>query len=151
MKPGAIPIVVAVLFAWAGLAVPVRAAPPQDVWVALVRADEQPPSGDPRLNDMTPRLREVFGYPSYHVVQDDVISLGATNETWVVPRNDFYLKLIPVESEPRSARKLYFEIYRGRDLLIQGKAKLYPGRPLFISGPDDGNGKLIFILHRKDS
>jgi hypothetical protein len=129
---------------FAGLAMATVTANGQEaVWVALVKANDAPPTENLHLEKLRPRLRAVFGFEQYHLLHEAHVATGERYGQWVLPRRDFYIKL-----EPLADAGIHYELYRDKVLLVDGKAYLTSARPLFIAGPECSDGRLIFLLQR---
>ena len=129
---------------WSVLTVGLLAAPAQEpIWVGLVKADNTLPTEEERLVKLQRRLKCVFGFEAYHLMHEATVASGEKYAQWVLPRKDFYLKL-----EPQAGSGIHYELYRDKTLLVEGRVDPKPGRPLFISGPNYLDGRLIFILQR---
>lgn len=131
------------IFCLCAMVAPVASAQ-DEVWVALVKADNAPPTEDAHLAKLQRRLKAVFGFEAYHLMHEALVPAGEKYAQWVLPRHDFYIKL-----EPLADAGIRFELYRDKTLLVDGKAYPTHERPLFIAGPDYQDGRLLFILQRR--
>lgn len=113
------------------------------VWVALVEANNVPPTDNVRLEKLHARLKSVFGFEEYHLLHEARVPTGERYAQWVLPRKDFYIKL-----EPLADAGIHYELYCNKVLLVSGKAYPTAARPLFIAGPDCDDGRLIFLLQK---
>jgi hypothetical protein len=135
----------AVLFFAAAL-LPARAAGDR-IWSALVLATkENPPQPVPeKLTQFAPTIKKVFGYNSLYLLGEKKRDLVSGGETWLIPSQDFFVKVQCLEQRPTCYR-LRVELFRDKDLLVSGDVKLARDAPLYIRGPEWGKGQLIFLL-----
>ncbi len=117
------------------------------LWVALYCGNDhgQGALASPR---MTERLREVFGFTSYHLMKGETVDLTGS-ERWVLSRKDFFLRVRPLPSAPGGLARVAYEIYRDGFLIADGTYVANEDTPLFIAGPDFHRGRLIFVLETK--
>lgn len=117
-------------------------------WGALVlaRMDEGP--NDPRLNRYLPDLKRVFGYRRYEIYGEAWGTGPASGESTVLPTHEFFVRL-----EPRGGgdKRLRFRFFRKERLLVDGEAVMPISAPLFITGPEYGNGKLVMIIEIREA
>lgn len=120
--------------------------PTPKLWVGLIQASAKGPDST-QLEALAPRLRSVFGYPHYHLAYETEVPLNKPWDQWVLPSKAFYMKIIPLGIDEKSGMQgIHFELYQGDKPLIQAKYKMNTERPLFIRGPQYGDGELIFVL-----
>ena len=147
-RAGTTPVLLAGLLAVAAL--PQASAQSADsgdmIWIGLVRCDFEPPTTHETLKKMEPRLNSVFGYSSYHLLHETSVPTGQNWEQWVMPRKDFYMKIVPMERTSQGDPKIHFEIYQDKKALVDGRFTINSERPVFINGPHCGKGKLVFVL-----
>jgi len=135
-------------------AVPVlRAAPAavDKIWSAVVLATNPPTPKDApaELREFAPRLKRVFGYSQFDLVGSAAEKIDDRTERWLVPSQSFWLSVKArraVSKETRGGYLLNLELFQDNRPLLETEAKLAPGSPLFIRGPQYGNGQLIIVL-----
>jgi hypothetical protein len=128
---------------------PERAA--NKIWSALVVATN---AGSPRpapeeLQEFAPRLRRVFGYNQFELVGSTTTEIGDQTENWLVPSQSFWLGVKArraVSKEARGGYLLNLQLFQDKRPLVDTEAKLAPGSPLFIRGPQYGRGQIIIVL-----
>jgi hypothetical protein len=118
------------------------------VWVALYLADNAPPPPGAHLapEKLSRNLHEVFGFTTYRLLKGENIVLSNNWEQWVVPRNDFFIRVEPLRRASGEPKVVSYEIYKDGFIIARGKYEPNEGTPLFIDGPDFNKGRLIFVL-----
>jgi hypothetical protein len=118
------------------------------VWVGLYLAKNAPPPPGAQVapEDLSGQLRDVFGFNHYQLLKSGEIELGHEWEQWVIPRNDFFIRLLPLHHESGEPKIVDYEIYEDGFIVAHGRFEPYDGFPLFINGPDYHHGRLIFVL-----
>lgn len=118
------------------------------VWTALLLAtNEETPKKTPgELRPLEDRMRRVFGYNQFRIVDEAENIVSRQGLRWFVPGESLYLGL-KLRGDPQQGQQgVNFEIWRRRQLLVEADAIVRPGSPLFIRGPQKGNGQLIFVI-----
>lgn len=135
-----------ILIAWVALAM-AGGALADDIWGALALAtNEKPPQPAPRaLARFAPAIGEVFGYNSLYLLGQKKRSLDAWEEEWLVPSREFFFKVTPLAGETTRLR-LRVELFRGKSQLLTTEVLLARDTPLYIRGPQWGDGQLVLIL-----
>ncbi|MEM1058910.1 MAG: hypothetical protein AAGK14_06655 [Verrucomicrobiota bacterium] len=118
------------------------------IWIGLIKANASPPTSNPILKQMEPRLKAVFGYQAYHLMQEDTVPIGQNWNNWIMPSHEYYMKIIPMENDGEGNTRIHFELYQKDTELCMGTIVLNRQRPTFIAGPHTNTGKLIFVLRR---
>lgn len=136
-----------------GSEVPVlRAAPSADkIWSAVILATNSPtPKADPpELGEFVPRLKRVFGYTQYEIIGATTEKIGDKSESWLVPSRNFWLEVKARRIASKAARGGYLlnlQFFQDNRPILETEAKLAPGSPLFIRGPQHGRGQVIIVL-----
>lgn len=130
----------------------VQAAQPANmIWGALVLASNaaSPNPPPPELQACAPRLKRVFGYNQYEIIGSASNELGERAESWLVPTKSFWLALKArraTSKETRGGYLLNLQLFQEKRPLLETDVKLAPGSPLFIRGPEYGDGQLIIVL-----
>jgi hypothetical protein len=117
-------------------------------WGALVLARMDDGPNDPRLERYLPDLKRVFGYRRYEIYGEAWGTAPAKGESIVLPTKEFFVKLRP---RGEGNRRLGFEFFRKEHLLVEGEAIMPISAPLFITGPEYGNGKLVMIVEIREA
>jgi hypothetical protein len=127
-------------------------APATDkIWSALVVATNSPNPKDPppELREFAPRLKRIFGYNQFEMAGSVLEVIDEQTENWLVPSQLFSLNLKARRSTSKEARGGYLlnlQLFQDKRPLVDTEAKLAPGSPLFIRGPQYGKGQLIIVL-----
>jgi hypothetical protein len=123
----------------------------EKIRVALYLAENTPPPPDTALapEKLSHRLHEVFGFKHYRLIKEGEIELNHEWEQWVVPRNDFFIRVKPLPHEPGEPRLVDYEIYKDGFIVANGRFEPSDGVPLFINGPDFKSGRFIFVLEAR--
>lgn len=105
----------------------------------------QPPAPDPRLDQLLPRLRQLFRYREYTSLERyrAEVPIGST-QRWSVP-GDRQLEVTP-EGVVNNAVKLRVRLLHGRATEVTTNIQAAPGHPAVIGGPRHGDGVLIIIV-----
>jgi hypothetical protein len=119
----------------------------EKLWVALYCGNDHG-GGLLASPKMTERLRQVFGFTTYHLMKGENVDLGGS-EHWVLSRKDFFLRVRPLASADGGSARVGYEIYRDGFLIADGTYVVSEDTPLFIAGPDFHRGRLIFVLEAK--
>ena len=126
--------------------------PAQDkIWCGVMLATnaDNPKKPPGELREFAPRLERVFGYNQFELVGSASNALGDKTESWLSPNDSFSLELKARRAMSRDARGGYLlniQLFQGKRPLVDTEAKLAPGSPLFIRGPQYGHGQLILVL-----
>ncbi|MFA7343046.1 MAG: hypothetical protein WC003_01965 [Terrimicrobiaceae bacterium] len=131
----------------AALALGSAARASDDIWSALVLAtNESPATGIPKpLGDFAPTIKKVFGYNSLYLLGQKKRALETAPDDWLVPSKDFFFRVTCLEREPAHYR-LRLDLFRDKELLLTTVARLARDAPLFIRGPQWGNGQLVLLI-----
>lgn len=130
---------------------PASAPAASKIWSALVVATNAP---DPKpapadLRQFAPRMKKVFGYNQFELVGSASQEVGDQAENWLVPTKSFWFGLKARRSSSKEAQGGYLlslQLFQEKRPLVDTEVKLAPGSPLFIRGPQYGNGHLIIVL-----
>jgi hypothetical protein len=130
---------------------PVSSVATDKIWSALVVATnaatpKEPPS---ELREFASRLKRVFGYNQFELAGSALELIDEQTENWLVPSQLFSLSLKARRSASKEARGGYLlnlQLFQDKRPLVDTEAKLAPGSPLFIRGPQYGKGQLIIVL-----
>jgi len=121
------------------------------IWSGVIVATEvaspKPPPAE--LREFAKRLNRIFGYNQFALVGSATEEIDELDENWLVPNTLFSLNVKArraVSKEARGGYLLNLEIYQEKHQLLDIEAKLAPGSPLFIRGPQYGKGQVILVL-----
>lgn len=136
-----------------GSDVPVlRAAPVGDkIWSAVILATNPPTPKEapPELGEFAPRLKRIFGYSQFEVIGAVTEKIGDKSESWLVPSRNFWLEVKARRINSKEASGGYLlnlQFFQDKRPILETEAKLAPGSPLFIRGPQYGRGQVIIVL-----
>ena len=137
------PLLVATLLLVANL----PAAQAQEIWGALVlgTSQEHPPDPPEELQPFAASLYKVFGYNRLDLMGQNARTLEKKGECWVIPSKELFLR-VRSKRAARNRHELNLQLYHGKKLLVESEARLAPGKPLLIRGPEWGVGQLIILL-----
>ncbi len=116
--------------------------------VVLATCDKGKPA-NPDLERYLPVLQRVFGYSHYHVIGSAWATDSMARECYVVPTQEFFLRLEPKGGAARGASRLEIELHQNERVLMKSTVKMPAGKPLFITGPEFGRGRLILIVEKR--
>jgi hypothetical protein len=139
-------IVVPILFL-AGLVGPQSLNASDTIWSALVLAtNESPPRTGPRkLERFAPTIQKVFGYNSLYLLGDSSNEITSGTEQWLVPSRDFFFQ-VACKSRDDTRYVLRLELFRGDSPLLTTEVRLARNAPLYVRGPQWGDGQLVLLL-----
>lgn len=140
----------ALLLAFSGLAFGAANAADK-VRVELYLAQNTAPEASAKVapEKLHHRLKEVFGFKHYVLMQSEDFDLHHEWKQWFLPRKDFFIQVEPRKHEQGQPRILDYEIYKDGFLVANGHFEPRDGTPLFINGPDFHQGRFIFVLEAK--
>jgi len=117
------------------------------IWSALVLAtNEKPAKPIPdSLKPFAAELKEVFGYNSFYVLGEKRQRVKEGDSEWILPSKEVFLHLTALNKEV-SNYEVSLDLYDRKKLTLTSRVKLARGAPLYIRGPQWGNGQLIYIL-----
>jgi len=117
------------------------------IWSALVLAtNEKPAKAIPdSLKPFAGQLQKVFGYNSFYVLGEKRQRVKEGDSEWILPSKEVFLHLTALNKEV-STYEMSLDLYARKKLTLTSRVKLARGAPLYIRGPQWGNGQLIYIL-----
>ena len=128
---------------------PVDASVPRggEIWTCVLLAtNETAPKALPRwLAPFSERLRKIFGYNQFEVIGRHVEKMATSDGQWFVPTRQFFLEVQTRQSRERFCR-LRFTLWHDKRMILETEARVMPGSPLFVRGPQYGRGQLIFVV-----
>lgn len=121
------------------------------IWSALVVATNvaNPKPAPAELQEYAPRMKRVFGYNQFELAGSTTQEINDRSESWLVPSKTFWLGLKArraLSKEAQGGYLLSLQLFQDKRPLVDTEAKLAPGSPLFIRGPQYGKGQLIIVL-----
>ena len=121
------------------------------IWSAVLLATKPPtPKADPvALAEFVPRLKRIFGYTQYEIIGATTETIDEKSESWLVPSRNFWLQVKSHRLASKDARGTYLlnlQFFQDNRPILETEAKLAPGSPLFIRGPQYGAGQVIIVL-----
>lgn len=122
---------------WGGLIVaenPAKDAPPQP-----------PAKLPPALLGREKQIARIFGYKGLRVIGQAQQKIKTGEEDWLVPSKRFYVKVDTKNPIP-NGYLVGLQLYQDDNLLVEASVRLARGHPLYIRGPQVGNGQLIIAL-----
>jgi hypothetical protein len=122
-----------------------------NLWSAVILATNAPaPKAAPvALRSFAPQLARVFGYNQFEFVGSDSQKIGDQAETRLMPTKSLWLSVKARRATSKEARGGYLlnlQLYHEQRPLVDTEARLAPGSPMFIRGPQYGNGQIIVVL-----
>lgn len=123
------------------------------MWGGLIYAENPPAEGPlhPALKLPVPlagrekQIGRIFGYKNLRVIGQAQQRIKTGGEEWLVPSKRFYVKVDTKNPTP-SGYLLGLQLYQDDNLLVEANVNLARGNPLYIRGPQVGNGQLIIAL-----
>ncbi len=118
------------------------------VWNALLMAtnERKPRRAPAELRRLEDRMRRVFGYNQFAVVEEAENHVSKEGERWFVPTEQMYLGMKLLGNPIGDRQAVNVKIWRKKQLLVDADATIRPGSPLFVRGPLKGRGQLIFVI-----
>lgn len=121
------------------------------IWSAVViaRNASSPKEAPAELREFAPKLKRVFGYNQFELFGSASNAIGDRAESWLVPSQNFWLGVKARRANSKEARGGYLldlQLFQDKRPLVDTEAKLAPGSPLFIRGPEYGSGQVIIVL-----
>ena len=130
------------------------ATPSTKIWSALVLAtnadNPKTPSSAPlELREFVPKMKKIFGYNQFQLIGSSTKEIGDRTPSRMEPSKSFWMTLTSrraLSKEAQGGCLLSLQLNRDDRSLMESEVKLAPGSPLFIRGPQYGNGQLIIVL-----
>ena len=121
------------------------------IWSAVILATNSatPKDAPPELAEFAPRLKRIFGYTQYEIIGATTETIDEKSESWLVPSRNFWLQVKSHRLASKDARGTYLlnlQFFQDNRPILETEAKLAPGSPLFIRGPQYGAGQVIIVL-----
>ena len=121
------------------------------IWTAVVLATNaaSPKETPKELRDSLPKLKRVFGYNQFEVIGSASEKIEHGSELRLTPTQSFWLQAKARRATSKEARGGYLlslQLFNEKRQLVDTEARLAPGSPLFIRGPEYGKGQIVFAL-----
>ena len=141
---------IAVLFSLA-LGLPASAQAEDKIWTAVVLATNaaSPKETPKELRESLPKLKRIFGYNQFEIVGSASDKIEDGSELRLMPTQSFWLQAKARRATSKEARGGYLlslQLFNEKRQLVDTEARLAPGSPLFIRGPEYGKGQIVFAL-----
>ena len=126
------------------------------LWGALVYAVKDAASKRDGYEDadaeMAKSLQQVFkDYKHFQVLGTRAEALFKTTHSWVAPSKQLCVKFDFVGlTEDGIGVKLNLQLWNQGKAIVKTDAILKPGSPVFMEGPEWGNGRLLYVLRLQD-
>jgi hypothetical protein len=138
-----------ILILCSGLLLPAEASVRScgEIWAGVLLAtNEQLPKAPPSwLAPFSERLRKVFGYNQFEVIGRHIEKMAYSNGQWLLPTRQFFLE-VQTRKNRGGACQLRFTLWHDRKMILKTEARVMPGSPLFVRGPQYGRGQLIIFV-----
>ena len=123
------------------------------MWGGLIVAENPPKDGGPNVSPKLPpalagrekQIGRIFGYKNLRVIGQAQQKIKTGEEDWLVPSKRFYLRVDTKNPIPNGFL-VGLQLYQDDNVLVEATVKLARGNPLYIRGPQVGNGQLIIAL-----
>ncbi len=118
--------------------------------VVLARNVDKPKEAPAELREFAPRLKRVFNCNQFEIVGSASKAIEDRKELWLVPTPNFWFGVTPRRAtsvEARGGYLLSLQLFQDKRQIVDSDARLAPGSPLFIRGPECRNGgQFVFVL-----
>lgn len=117
------------------------------IWSALVLAtNENPEKPVPEiLKPFAAEMRQIFGYNSFYVLGEKRQKVKEGDSEWILPSKEVFLHLTALNKDV-ATYEMSLDLYASKKLTLTSRVRLARGAPLYIRGPQWGNGQMIYIL-----
>ena len=121
------------------------------IWTAVVLATNaaSPKETPKELRDSLPKLKRIFGYNQFEIIGSASEKIEDGSELRLMPTQSFWLQAKARRATSKEARGgflLSLQLFNEKKQLVDTEARLAPGSPLFIRGPEYGKGQIVFAL-----
>ena len=121
------------------------------IWTAVVLATNAaaPKTAPDELAKFVPKLKRAFGYNQFEVVGSASEKIDHGTEAHLAPTQSFAIDVKARRSTTKEARGGYLlniQLLHDERQLVDTEARLAPGSPFFIRGPQYGKGQIVFVL-----
>ena len=123
------------------------------MWGGLILAENPTKDGAPKVASRWPaalagrdkQIARIFGYKQLRVLGQAQKKIKTGEEDWLLPSKQFYVKVDTKNPIP-NGYLVNLQLYQENKMLVEANVKLARGNPLYIRGPQVGNGQLIIAL-----
>ncbi|MEI8109096.1 MAG: hypothetical protein WCI46_14880 [Verrucomicrobiota bacterium] len=121
------------------------------IWTAVVLATNPAVAKEApvELREWVPRLARIFGYRQWELIGSVTEKVDVKGESWPVPSQNFWLRVKARVADEKVSRGGYWmslELFQDERPIFETEVKLSPGSPIFIRGPQYGQGQVVIIL-----
>lgn len=125
-----------------------------EIWtgVLVARNTAKSDSAPEEVRDLLPRMKRVFGYNHFELLGSASNKIQERTESWLVPCQTFKVGVRARRALSKEAQGGYLvtlQLVQKEQPIVETEAKLAPGSPLFIRGPQWGKGQLIIMVQVK--
>ncbi|MFZ5806031.1 MAG: hypothetical protein ACOY3I_02315 [Verrucomicrobiota bacterium] len=86
-------------------------------------------------------LNLLIGYRNYQKIGEAVCEPHASYDQWLLPSKVFFLRVNKIHP-----KKVRLELFQEKKSIIQSEFPLPRKKPLIITGPLYGNGRLVLVI-----
>jgi hypothetical protein len=123
------------------------------MWGGLILAENPTKDGPTKVSSRWPaalagrekQIARIFGYKQLRVLGQAQQKIKTGEEDWLLPSKRFYVKVDTKYPIP-NGYLVNLQLYQEDKMLVEANVKLARGNPLYIRGPQVGNGQLIIAL-----
>lgn len=125
--------------------------PSSKIWSALVLATiaEDPKPAPSEIKEFVPKMKKIFGYNQFQLIGNTNKELGDRTPGKLELGKGFSMTLTgrrALSKEAQGGCLLNLQLFRDDHGIMESEIKLAPNSPIFIRGPQYGNGQLIIVL-----
>ena len=101
-----------------------------------------------RAAELVERMKKVEGleFPSYRLIGAVTEDVLKEYESWVLPSEVFLIKLDSLGRDDDGTLRATLNVWQRKSVLLKASLKLRKGRPIFIRGPQWGEGYIVIAL-----
>ncbi len=123
------------------------------MWGGLILAENPAKDGPTKISSRWPaalagrekQISRIFGYKQLRVIGQAQKNIKTGEEDWLLPSKRFYVKVDTKNPIPHGYL-VNLQLYQEDKMLVEANVKLARGNPLYIRGPQVGDGQLIIAL-----
>ncbi len=123
------------------------------MWGGLIVAENPVKDGPTKVSLRWPaalagrekQISRIFGYKQVRLIGQAQKKIKTGEEDWLLPSKRFYVKVDTKNPIPQGYL-VNLQLYQEDKMLVEANVKLARGNPLYIRGPQVGNGQLIIAL-----
>src|SRR5262250_1133716 len=118
------------------------------MWGCLILAENPAKEGLTKVNSRWPaalagrekQMSRIFGYKQLRVLGQAQQKIKTGEEDWLLPSKRFYVKVDTKNPIPQGYL-VNLQLYQENKMLVEANVKLARNTPLYIRGPQVGNGQ----------